>query len=138
VFPTLEQAVSDPTTFEPAALRVTCSHADGIASLAATGQVDSTSQDVLTDAILAAADPATGIVVVDLAGVTFLDSCGIRALVASSRALKSRGVQMQLGELSDMVRRTLGLAGVLDGVTLELRKLRDRGKSQRRTDDPAG
>jgi anti-anti-sigma factor len=49
-------------------------------------------------------------VVLDLGGVTFLDSSGVRALI---RLRQRHGERLRLGELSAPVRRVLEIAGLL-------------------------
>jgi anti-anti-sigma factor len=46
----------------------------------------------------------------DLAGLTFLDSTGVRAFIALARRLDGRS--LVLAEAADNVRRTLAIAGI--------------------------
>jgi anti-sigma B factor antagonist len=52
-----------------------------------------------------------GVVVVDLSGVTFLDSSGLRALVEARGMLDEQGAQLIVAEPSDCVRRLLDITG---------------------------
>jgi anti-sigma B factor antagonist len=56
-------------------------------------------------------------VLVDLAGVTFLDSSGIRALVRAKRRLDGVGAGLFLEALSDSARQVLDISGVLEALT---------------------
>jgi anti-anti-sigma factor len=50
--------------------------------------------------------------VVDLSGVTFLASMGIRTLISNAKALERRGASMALFAPSPFVREVLGSVGV--------------------------
>ena len=79
-----------------------------------SGEVDLTTAPELTRAIhLTSAH--TSRLVADLAGVTFLDSSGLNALVRGSRALEERGVGFRVVAGPDgPVRRLLDLTQLLD------------------------
>ena len=53
-------------------------------------------------------------VVVDCAGVTFMDSMGLRALVAGQREAEAAGVSFTLAAPSQPVLRVLDLSGTLE------------------------
>jgi anti-sigma B factor antagonist len=79
------------------------------------GDVDMDTASQLVDAIKAVA----GTAVVDLNAVTFLDSIGIRGLVQAQEALRERGEELILRDLSPSVRRVLELAGMTNVFTVE-------------------
>ncbi len=56
-----------------------------------------------------------GVVVVDLGGVKFMDSCGINALVGATREFIGGGGRIRLVIKSSPVARTLSVTG-LDGI----------------------
>jgi anti-anti-sigma factor len=72
------------------------------------GEVDMASAPQLVDAL---AD-AHGRVVVDLAGVTFLDSTGISALVNARNRLREEGDELSLRDPRDNVRAVLKVVGL--------------------------
>ena len=79
--------------------------------LVLTGDVDFAAHPALTERIgtlVAGGRP----VVVDCAGVTFLDSMGLRALVDGLRAARAGGVGFELANPSQPVRRVLELSGI--------------------------
>jgi anti-sigma B factor antagonist len=80
-----------------------------------SGEVDLVSAAQMLDAILSAGltsdEPA---VVVDLAGVTFLDSTGTGALVEAAKRLRSANVDLRVEAASPFVARTLEISGVGD------------------------
>lgn len=66
-------------------------------------------------ATLAQADPPPSVVVLDLAGLDFVDASGISVLLSAQRALAGRGASLVLRSPSRMVRKVLRLLD-LDGV----------------------
>jgi len=75
------------------------------------GELDLADAPAVSAQLHAAAD-ATGRVVVDLHGVTFIDSTAIGALVGVQRALKERGGTMVLRRPSRAVARLLELTAL--------------------------
>ncbi|MCZ7590103.1 MAG: STAS domain-containing protein [Gaiella sp.] len=71
----------DGTVFD-----IASSQADGIAIVAVTGEIDLTNADAFQEAVDGTTAPA---VVLDLAGVTYLDSSAIRAIDRSRRRFRS-------------------------------------------------
>jgi anti-sigma B factor antagonist len=53
-------------------------------------------------------------VVVDLSGLEFIDSTGIRALLEAHRAARLNGVELELLPGPEAVQRTFSVAGLLD------------------------
>jgi anti-anti-sigma factor len=87
--------------------------ADGVAVVVASGEVDLASAEALereTTAALVQAETAE--VVVDLSGVTFLDSSGISALVKQRRLADEHGKLMRISGARGTVRDVLRLTGV--------------------------
>ena len=65
------------------------------------------------------ADPAVTSVVVDLARIAFLDSSGLRVLVAASEALRARSSELVLRAPTADVRRVLDATGLTERITVE-------------------
>jgi len=53
------------------------------------------------------------LIVLNLAGVTFIDSCGLGELVASQISVKNKGGEIRLLALTDTLRELLTLTGLL-------------------------
>jgi anti-anti-sigma factor len=86
--------------------------------LAVAGEVDVATSDAFEDAVTGAVTaPAVTHVVVDLTGVGFCDSTGIKALVCAWRAANERRVTLHISNPQPMVRRVLEVTGVLDLMT---------------------
>ncbi len=80
--------------------------------LVVTGEIDIATAPELRCELEALSRGAHSPVVVDLAGVTFLDSSGISALVAARQALAGSDVTLVLLEPSSPVRLVLEMSGV--------------------------
>jgi anti-sigma B factor antagonist len=77
--------------------------------VAVSGEVDLATAPQLEECLLAHADRN---VTVDLAGVSFLDSCGLHALVMARNRLHERGYELRTVNEQDHVRRVLELTGL--------------------------
>ena len=81
--------------------------------LALAGDVDFAAHAALTEQIATLVGAGRPIVV-DCAGVTFLDSMGLRALVGGLHAAAAEGLGFELAEGSQPVLRVLELSGTTD------------------------
>ncbi len=79
------------------------------------GEIDMYTIGQLVDAITTVASTA----VVDLCGVTFIDSTGLKGLLRAQKAARQRGDELILRHPSKAVRRLLELTGLIDGFTVE-------------------
>src|SRR5436190_24389993 len=76
------------------------------------GELDLAAADRLEKELLAAVDACAGELRVDLAGVTYLDSSAIRALLLASALASDDGKRLRVSGASGMSRRVLEIAGV--------------------------
>ncbi|MEV4639564.1 STAS domain-containing protein [Actinoplanes sp. NPDC049548] len=79
--------------------------------VALTGECDLEGRDRLAAVLLSAVDTAA-LVVVDLGGLTFIDSSGIHGLVTAHHAAQRSGGRVQLVNASGAVATVLELTGV--------------------------
>lgn len=86
---------------------------DTLRRISITGRLDIAGTDEIANKFAALAASADKRVVVDLAGVSFLASIGIRAIITNAKALQHRGGRMVLfvGENSS-VAKTLETTGI--------------------------
>jgi anti-anti-sigma factor len=84
--------------------RVTCVRLSGRLDAAGADRIDT----AFTTAVVAAGRPA----VVDLSGVTFVASMGIRLLIASARGLRVKGADLVLFGAQDLVYTVLDQAAL--------------------------
>ncbi|WP_229068867.1 STAS domain-containing protein [Actinoplanes sp. DH11] len=88
-------------------------HQDGTIVVALAGECDLRSRDEMMATLLAAVgsgDPVT----VDLAGVRFLDSSGLHALVTAHHAARERAGSLYVVNATGTVATVLRITGVLD------------------------
>ena len=87
----------DPRTMETSAghLRVRGRLQDETANFTLVGDVDLTSSQTVRDAVCEALDAGAREVVLDLAGVGFLDSSGLNGLLNTARDVHRRGATLR-------------------------------------------
>jgi anti-anti-sigma factor len=85
---------------------------EGDARLVVHGELDLATAPQLTAAIDAAQAAGGQRVLVDLAGVSFLDSSGISALCLALRRLAEHGAVLVLGPLSQQAETALRIVGL--------------------------
>lgn len=91
---------------------------NGVLRLSVTGEMDVTTCDQLAGTIRKSITTGTlAELIVDLDGLTFMDSSGIRTLVAGRRLAADRGVAFVVTNPRDMVHWTLDVSGVLEILT---------------------
>jgi anti-anti-sigma factor len=79
------------------------------------GEFDITDRAELEQATVAAVEAADGgRVVVDLGGVTFMDSEAVAAIVLGYQAAVAAGCEYRLANAQGLVRRVLDIAGLLE------------------------
>lgn len=81
--------------------------------LACAGELDAGTCPVLDEAVQAHVAVGASLVVVDLAEVTFIDSCAIASLVRASAALAEAGGRLEVQRPSRIVRRAFEMCGLL-------------------------
>jgi anti-sigma B factor antagonist len=95
-------------------------HQEGeTATLTLVGELDPHTAPLLSDELENLVDEGASTVVLVLAGLGFIDSSGLRVLIAADRDLTERGGTLVLRSPSDTVRRLLEITGLLDHLTTE-------------------
>ena len=84
-----------------------------VAVLAAQGEVDVATAPVLRDA-LDHVRPEAQTIVIDLAGVTFLDSTGLGVLIGARRRLLPAGIRMLVINAAPTVWRVFKMTGLIE------------------------
>ncbi len=87
------------------------------AALSVTGDVDAYSAPDLVSALTPL--PGDGDVTLDLAGVGFMDSSGIRVLVDAHQRGEQEGRRVVVANPSRSVRRILEISGLLDHLNVQ-------------------
>jgi anti-anti-sigma factor len=86
----------------------------GTATVVISGEVDAATVPLLEEALAEAAQVATGVLVVDVAGVTFMDAAGLRVLLGAQAEAAKRRAGLRLAHVSAAVQRLFTAAGVQD------------------------
>ena len=94
-------------------LRVDVIESAGSARIALSGQFDIATADDATRALQALLQRGLDLVVVDLSGLDFMDSTGVKFLVEGRATARELGVRLALVHGGDPVRRVLMVAGVM-------------------------
>jgi len=90
----------------------------GTVRVAVAGEIDMSTADMLHAGllgVLSALPPER--IEVDLAGVTFMDCSALTVLVVAGNAAARTGCQLRITNPQPIVRRVLGLTGLLDVLT---------------------
>jgi anti-sigma B factor antagonist len=93
---------------------------DGVI-LAVAGEIDISNAEDLVDDVRSLVEGAEGEVVLSLQDCGFIDSTGIRALIALARELRTRGQTLVLSALNGELRRVFEITGLLDGRDFAIR-----------------
>ncbi|MET7419058.1 STAS domain-containing protein [Dactylosporangium sp. NPDC005555] len=86
---------------------------EGRAVVALAGECDLTARDELTTVLLAAVELAP-VVVVDLAGLRFIDSSGLHGLITGHHAARRQGHRLHVVNAGGTVAHVLEMTGVGD------------------------
>lgn len=92
---------------------ITTERTDGVTTVRLVGEIDLSLRDqaaAAVDAVRAAAQP----VVLDMAGVTFVDSSGVSFLLQCRKACARDGLGFQVREVPPRARRVLEVLGLVD------------------------
>jgi anti-sigma B factor antagonist len=92
-------------------MRIDTTVNEGIAFMEVSGELDLAAADELTEAGLAALTPAAGTLLIDLSGVTFIDSTSLGALVAIRNAAEPHHTVV-VQNAQPHVRRVFELTGL--------------------------
>ena len=110
--------MNTPTRYEDPGLRLEVQEGAERTTILASGEVDIASVDELGEAVRARL--VGGPVRLDLSGLSFMDSSGVRLLDALARESAAAGGGLVLAStLQPPVRRILELAGMLGGLPFE-------------------
>lgn len=87
--------------------------------IAVSGEIDPYSAASLEQAVQSAASNGVQHLTLNLAGVTFMDSSGLRVVLSADEVMTAQGVKFTLTDLSDPVRRLLEITDLLDRLDVE-------------------
>ena len=87
---------------------------DGYAVVALRGELDLLDASDVASHLIAAVAAYGPSIIVDLAGLRFIDSCGLGVLVRELRWTRESGGDLSLAAPRRQVRRVLGITGLID------------------------
>jgi anti-sigma B factor antagonist len=90
----------------------------GASVLAVTGELDLDTSPELESRLTRAFDAGAELVILDLRGVEFMDSTGLRVLLSAHQRAHESGRRFALVRGADQVERVLTLTGVRDLLTV--------------------
>jgi anti-sigma B factor antagonist len=93
-------------------LKVETRHEGDVAVVAATGEVDVFTAPGLDAEITALLEQGSSQLVVDLSGVSFLDSTGLGVLVKGLKTARDSGGSVRLVVTSDRIRKIFDITGL--------------------------
>ena len=88
-------------------------HRDGVLVVAPAGRIDTTTTEALEQALTGAFEGGELRLVIDFAGVGYISSVGLRAMLVAAKRMRERRGTMVLCALGDAVRQVFELAGFL-------------------------
>lgn len=77
-----------------------------------SGRIDSSNASELDAALKAATDGGRYNIVLDLSGIEYMSSAGLRAIVGAYRECRNHGGDVRIANPSDRIREVLDLAGL--------------------------
>ena len=92
---------------------------DGVLVLTPAGRIDSTSAGALEARLAAALGGASPRLVLDLSGVDYISSAGLRVLLVAARRVQATGGRLALCGMGQPVRQVFQLAGFLPLFTIQ-------------------
>ncbi len=113
-----DSAFPEETTAEPAfalgELSIASSRQGEVQTISLDGELDLANAELVERELVRVEATDVRRIVLDLAGLSFLDSSGIRLLIAAAGRAEAGGGRMTIRRPSEPVRRVLRIAGVLE------------------------
>ncbi len=99
-------------------LEINVADSGGLRLLRLTGELDMAGVDQFERLLPADGSPKAGTVVVDLRGLTFIDSSGLRALIMADQRVRDEGGRFVVVRGPDRVNQVLEMTGVSKQIEL--------------------
>ncbi len=97
------------------AFRIETEASDERCTIRAIGELDIAASEPVTEAVRRAGDSGAAVIVLDLGGVTFIDSAGVRCVLQAVAASRADSDKLRIGrDYSEPVRRLFELVGAAD------------------------
>jgi anti-sigma B factor antagonist len=105
---------------KPGSFHVSREIGDGVATLTLRGELDLASAHQLEESFAAIDEQGPTRVTIDLGGLAFIDSSGLRALLIADARARDRGYELVLLPGQEPVQRVFEMTGALDVLRFEL------------------
>jgi anti-anti-sigma factor len=99
-------------------LSITSEREDGGVRVVFTGELDIGGAREADEAVRQAESDGDGVLTLDLRGLTFMDSTGLRLLVSADRRAQEKGRTLRIVRGPDPIQRVLELTGLSDKLPL--------------------
>ncbi len=100
-------------------LRVDASNQEGQLVLVLAGELDPHTAPVLRDRIDQTLTPDTATLVLEVSGLRFIDSSGLRVIIGAHKEMAGRGGRLILRSPTDTTRRLLEITGLDDHIEID-------------------
>lgn len=107
------------TTPPPVRLTITTEVDDQVARLALEGELDLASAGQVESHLASLDQQSLKRIVIDLDGLAFIDSTGLRTLIQADARTRERGCELWLRPGDESIQRVFELTGALDVLTFE-------------------
>jgi anti-sigma B factor antagonist len=105
---------------KPGSLQLASEFVEGVVTLTLRGELDLASAHQLEESLATLEGQAPSRVTIDLGGLAFIDSSGLRALLLADARARERGYELVLLPGQEPVQRVLEMTGALDVLRFEL------------------
>ncbi len=93
-------------------MKITESKRNGIAVLTVAGRVDASNAGMLEETLLERVAAGEKVLVVDCAGLDYISSAGLRALLVAAKRLMPSNGQIALAALKEHIKEVFDIAGL--------------------------
>lgn len=105
---------------KPGSLQISSELVQGAATLTLRGELDLASARQLEESLARIDEREPARITIDLGGLAFIDSSGLRALLLADARARDRGYELVLLPGQEPVQRVLEMTGALDVLRFEL------------------
>lgn len=92
-------------------MNITSEKQGNITIMTLTGNLDATTADRVTDTISSEMGQQDSLMVIDLSGVEFMSSAGLRTILAAAQDARTKGGDLRLSGANTNVKRVLDFSG---------------------------
>ncbi|MGH2911594.1 MAG: STAS domain-containing protein [Solirubrobacteraceae bacterium] len=106
-------------TPKPGSLEISSEALDDTTRVRLEGELDLASEHVVEERLVAIEEQGPTRIVIDLSGLTFIDSSGLRVLLLADSRAREQGFELVLAPGPEPVQRVFEMTGALDVLRFE-------------------